>query len=102
MIDDGPALLWRWNGRRSDGISPAPLPGLRPLPAIIGQALLHGCLKISLEFVQVDEAVLVGIPFIALGPEGLRHFVVVEQTVAVEIQAPVHAFGPAVRGPASL
>src|SRR5262249_9985767 len=61
-----------------------------------GDTLLHYRADVRLELVEVDEAIFVGVPFVAFGTEVFRHLVVVEQAIAVEIVAAKPIFGPAI------
>src|SRR5438105_4549109 len=50
-------------------------------------ALLNARLHPRLELVEIDQAILVGVPLVQFGPEVLGHLIMVEDAVAVDIVA---------------
>jgi hypothetical protein len=48
---------------------------------------------VFLEFLQIDQAVFVSIPLVFTGSQILRHFVGIEEAVAILVQPSKHRFG---------
>ncbi len=63
---------------------------------LIGAAapVLHAGREEGLVFIQVDQVVAVGVPLGELGPQLVGHFVLVEEAVAIAVEAIEIGFGP--------
>src|SRR5438128_1792755 len=81
--------------------------GVTRIGKVLGEGAGGSCFPLRLiaqHFFHGQEAVVVAVDFlkfldglVARSPKRFRHFVIIQQAVAVLIQAAEHAFGPAVR-----